>query len=234
MSKYLSIFVVINILLTVGCALVVEDAGSEVVEISLGGGRTLIPVADLPFAFNDQLVIRIASENGLETFADKIYTAPAERYRLSANLERGRLYRASAFYMDGNGGVKGFDTKLFVVGVEDGLLSLRLGHSPKIRLVRPISDFDIVPFKNHLFRYSGSDQPGDSGAKIKFIVNPDHSGTLTSYQYRVNGGTWITQSASAEPTIAFPDLGLYVIQVRYRQESDGAWVVYTFNILRDT
>lgn len=225
-------FVVVAILMSTGCSLVVDSSDQQVVEISMGGSRALLSASELPFYAGDELILAVTSVNGLNQFAEKVYNAPSDRYRLSVNLERGKLYRATALYRDGNAAAKGFDTKLFVAGGEQPILNLHLGHVPKIKLARPNNDTDIIVFTNEVFSYSGLDDQSDPGCKIKFIVTPPHTSTLTQYEYRLNKVLWISQNAADEPILTF-NMGLNIVEVRYRQESDGNWVGYTFNITRN-
>jgi len=212
----------------VGCAW--NPISTTKVYLTLGEGRTLTTLSALPFGIGDKLVLRVASTDGLTVYKEKVYTAPSSNYSLEAdNLTEGLAYRALAFYEDGNYQVISMDSRQFFLLGDTQTLTLKLGHAAKIILYTPYNSF-LNSLNPTQFKTSGNAIQLDAGAKIQLNIPSQHASTLTSFEYRVNGGPWTSVNASAQPIITFPNLGIYTIQVRYRQESNGEWLVYTFVI----
>ena len=159
-----------------------------------------------------------------------MYTAPSSNYSLEAdNLTEGLAYRALAFYENGNDQVISMDSRQFFLLGDTQTLTLKLGHVAKIILNTP-GDIFLNSSNPTQFKKSLNALQLDPGAKIQLNIPSQHASTLTSFEYRVNGGPWTSVNASAQPIITFLDYGIYTIQVRYRQESNGEWLVYTFVI----
>ena len=212
----------------VGCAW--NPISTTKVYLTLGEGRTLTTLSDLPFGIGDKLVLRVASTDGLTVYKEKVYSAPSSNYSLEAdNLTEGLTYRALAFYEDGNNQVISMDSRQFFLLGDTQTLTLKLGHVAKIILNTP-GNYFLNSSNPTQFKKSLNANQLDAGAKIQLNIPSQHASTLTSFEYRVNGGPWTSVNASAQPIITFPTLGIYTIQVRYRQESNGEWLVYTFVI----
>jgi hypothetical protein len=213
----------------VGCAW--NPISTTKVYLTLGEGRTLTTLSALPFGIGDKLVLRVASTDGLTVYKEKVYTAPSSNYSLEAdNLTEGLAYRALVFYEDGYNQVISMDSRQFFLLGDTQTLTLKLGHAAKIILNTPQYTLFLNSLNPTQFKTSGNAIQLDPGAKIQLNIPSQHASTLTSFEYRVNGGPWTSVNASAQPIITFPTLGIYTIQVRYRQESNGEWLVYTFVI----
>lgn len=227
-----SILPILGIVFVTACAGTSDPIAT--VTVSVDGGRAVASVGSLSFGGSASLTLAIRTLDD-SPVAQKTFTSAAARYDLQAQLKPDGFYRAIAYFTDANNEVTHLDVRLFSPALQSGRLSLRLGHTLRIQALTPTFQSPLInAFFPHQFHYSGQEQQLDPGVKLGFVVPAAHQGTLTQVQYRLNGGPWQTVGVNQEPQLSLLTLGLHVIEVRYRQESDGVWVVYRFDITKDT
>lgn len=226
-----SILSIVGIVFVTACAWMSDPIAT--VTLSLDEGRAIASVGSLSFGGAASLTIAIRKLDG-SPVAQKTFTNPAPRYELLAQLKPEEVYRAIAYFTDASNVVTHRDVRLFSPALQKGRLSLRLGHTLRIQLLTPMYDSPLINFSPIQFEFSGQEQQLDPGVKLSFVVPPAHQGTLTQVQYRYDGGPWQTVGVNQQPVISLLTLGLHVIEIRYRQESDGTWIIHKFNINKDT
>jgi hypothetical protein len=217
------------ILWLTGCSWI-TSSNTKIV-ISLGEERALEKSINLPFLYMEILRLRVTSLDGTTIYKEKIFYTPSEAYSLEVDdLAEGNVYRATAIYQDYSS-TQYMDTRQFFLSGFPQTISLYLGHTfQTIQFRTRINNYLIVNYSYPGTFTSELDKSlieSESGVKIYLDVPSQHHSSFTTFDYRINNGVWNTSSINNSPEIVSTTYDS--IQIRYRQESNGEWLVYTFN-----
>jgi len=219
------------ILWLTGCSWI-TSSNTKIV-ISLGEERALNKSINLTFDNNELLILRVTSLDGGTIYKEKIFNNPSEAYSLEVDdLAEGNVYRATAIYKNYSS-TQYMDTRQFFLSGFPQTISLYLGHTfEKIEFQTLDTDYSIDTHDYPDIFTSELDKSlieSQSGVKIILTVPSQHHSSFTTFDYRFNNGVWNTSSINNSPEIESTTFNS--IQIRYRQESNGEWLLYTFNCI---
>jgi hypothetical protein len=219
------------ILWLTGCSWI-TSSNTKIV-ISLGEERALKKSINLPFGYLELLILRVTSLDGSTIYKEKFFSIPSEAYSLEVDdLAEGNVYRATAIYKNYSS-TQYMDTRQFFLSGFPQTISLYLGHTFSNIEFRTLDTNTLID--NHDYPNIFTSEldkaliESESGVKIILTVPSQHHSSFTTFDYRFNNGVWNTSSIHNSPEIESTTFNS--IQIRYRQESNGEWLLYTFNCI---
>lgn len=236
MNPSLKWFSTVGLFALSACAVVWEAPSRNWVILSLGGERVLTSVGSLPVGYPHEIGLRVETLDG-NLVQSLTFTQPASSYELSVDLPPNQLFRAVAYHRNIFSWVSYLDTKIF--SADRPVVHLRLGHVARLVFYE---SFDSS-FQNS-FPVNFDDDPRQfqqasfnvvqDYVRFSFEVPAEHQDSLTTFEYRVDEGAWTPAAVGVTPVFQVPENTQKTLRVRYRQESDGQWIVRQYLIIHDT